>query len=305
MTARDRLPPAPSPEGFVVYGIIYAVTQARKIFNETPPKILYHYTTQAGLLGILQSKEIWATTVYYLNDEQEFRYALGILDDELRRLKKKQAHSHRRDVVAEMEQDVKVRVPMNVCVCSFSEDGDLLSQWRAYGGDAAGFSIGFSGSFLRSVTDREGFWLVRCIYNEEHQHKLVRTLLEDVIAENIQARAEGKSNVLRGGNLGSYLNRYAPILKHPSFAEEREWRIISYPIACTVDRFAYRPGTSMLIPYYRVPLTDADSGLHVEEIIVGPTPHVIQSRESVYSLGMKCGLSGLRLIDTKTPYRSW
>src|SRR5262249_9648882 len=32
-----------------------------------------------------------------------------------------------------------------------------------------------------------------------------------------------------------YLNRYAPILKHKSFEEEREWRIISRPLMCALE----------------------------------------------------------------------
>ena len=32
------------------------------VLSEKPPAILYHYTTQKGLLGIVQSKKIWAPT---------------------------------------------------------------------------------------------------------------------------------------------------------------------------------------------------------------------------------------------------
>lgn len=32
------------------------------------PTVLYHYTSQVGLLGILQKKELWATQIQYLND---------------------------------------------------------------------------------------------------------------------------------------------------------------------------------------------------------------------------------------------
>ena len=31
---------------------------------------------------------------------------------------------------------------INVCVCSFSEKGDILSQWRAYGDGVAKFQSG-------------------------------------------------------------------------------------------------------------------------------------------------------------------
>lgn len=39
----------------------------------SPPPILHHYTTQEGLLGIVESKSIWATNIYYLNDAAEYK----------------------------------------------------------------------------------------------------------------------------------------------------------------------------------------------------------------------------------------
>ena len=32
------------------------------------PSPLYHYTSQAGLFGIIQDRQIWATNVLFLND---------------------------------------------------------------------------------------------------------------------------------------------------------------------------------------------------------------------------------------------
>jgi hypothetical protein len=37
-----------------------------------PPDIIYHYTTQTGLLGIIENKELWATKIIYMNDSTEF-----------------------------------------------------------------------------------------------------------------------------------------------------------------------------------------------------------------------------------------
>ena len=46
-----------------------------ELFKKIPtPKILYHYTSSTGLLGILTSKSVWGTHVNYLNDAQDFIY---------------------------------------------------------------------------------------------------------------------------------------------------------------------------------------------------------------------------------------
>jgi hypothetical protein len=279
---------------------------AKEILTRTPPDILYHYTTQSGLLGIIKSKEIWATHTQYLNDEREFRHALSVIKLELSKMREEPANHDKLDLLAQMEEGIAGVESMNVCVCSFSAAGDILSQWRAYGGGASGFSIGFSGAFLRAVSEREQFWLVPCLYEESQQRDLMRRLLEDILEEDAQNRAKGKvTHQPPGGNLTAYLVRYAPILKHSSFAEEREWRIISRPLPCTHERFGYRAGRSMLTPYYRILLSGENLVFQVEEIIVGPTPNLTQSRRAVQGLLAKHKLKGTKVRNTAVPYRNW
>ena len=40
------------------------------------PEYLYHYTSQKGILGILQTNKLWMTNILYLNDSSEFTYTL-------------------------------------------------------------------------------------------------------------------------------------------------------------------------------------------------------------------------------------
>ena len=52
----------------------------------TPPEVLYHYTSGAGLLGIITSHELWASDVFYLNDPSEIFYSLGLFKSASRRI---------------------------------------------------------------------------------------------------------------------------------------------------------------------------------------------------------------------------
>ena len=102
-------------------------------------------------------------------------------------------------------------------------------------------------------------WLVPCLYQRGGKACGLFSALRGVLQENMarvpQDDVENEDmDLLRGGNLIAYLNRYAPILKHETFSEEREWRIVTRPIMCRNKQFDYRPGRSMLIPYYRIPL---------------------------------------------------
>ena len=49
------------------------------VLNEEPPDILYHYTDQDGLLGIVSTGKMRATNIEYLNDQREYRHALALM----------------------------------------------------------------------------------------------------------------------------------------------------------------------------------------------------------------------------------
>jgi hypothetical protein len=51
--------------------------------NRTPEDVLYHYTSQKGFLGIVEKKKLWATHIRYLNDSQEFEYAIALARTQL------------------------------------------------------------------------------------------------------------------------------------------------------------------------------------------------------------------------------
>jgi hypothetical protein len=118
-------------------------------------------------------------------------------------------------------------------VTCFCEEGNLLSQWRAYADRGAGFSIGLSWGGLfnhpRSVIDQP---LCKVWYDEERQLALIEELVQQICA-TLEPVAAG-TDVVVNHNLAAEALRalrivlldYLPCLKHPSFAEEREWRIV-------------------------------------------------------------------------------
>ena len=288
------------------------MASVKEILSRQPPEILYHYTGQEGLLGIIGKKEIWASHTQYLNDQREFRHALGLVRDELEQIVR-QADTQTGPFVEELKQGMCERDGMesiNVCVCSFSEEGDILSQWRAYGDGVAKYSIGFSGAALRQVVESAEMTLVPCLYREGEQRTLVRALLEDVLQQNMawvpQDNIEKEDmSILRPNNLIAHLNRYAPILKHVAFSEEREWRIVTRPIMSRNKRFDYRPGRSMLIPYYKIPLAGPNDKLAVERIVVGPVPHGDSAVKAVKSLMLKHRLKDTQVLGSDVPFRNW
>lgn len=277
-----------------------------------PPDVLYHYTTQVGLLGIVKNKEIWATHTQYLNDQREYLHALEIVREEIEGVIGVTTDPQHKAFLSDMAADVDGIESMNVCVCSFSEDRDSLPQWRAYSDATSGFAIGFSGKLLAEVTATESFYLAPCLYDRLKQRALIRALVEEVLEENIAGTPwvdeepwDDVDRVPMGGNLCAYLHRYAPILKDPSFKDEQEWRVISRPLSCKFERFEFRPGSSMLIPYYRFPLTSENVPFEVREIVIGPTPHTAQAKRSASSFLVSQSLRHVPVNNSVVPYRNW
>src|ERR1700733_4591483 len=48
-----------------------------EVYSKAPPAVIYHYTSQAGLMGIVAEKAIWATNIHCLNDSREFGLLLA------------------------------------------------------------------------------------------------------------------------------------------------------------------------------------------------------------------------------------
>ena len=86
------------------------------------------------VFGIITTNEIWASHTQYLNDRLDFRHAIEIAKDELPEMKREPMFIDKMELLDEIESALGIRMEsVNVCVCSFSADGDVLSQWRAYG----------------------------------------------------------------------------------------------------------------------------------------------------------------------------
>lgn len=278
-----------------------------EVFARTPELPLYHYTRQSGFLGIIGEKKIWATHTQYLNDRREYLHALDLVCEEIDALLTA-VDPQNRTILEEMKAGLSGIESMNVCVCSFSEDRDSLSQWRAYSAETSGFAIGLPGDFLAAVTEKKQWYLARCIYEPSAQRELIRALVEEVFDENIKRKSTDKTlqdDLPPGGNLCAYLNRYAPILKDRSFRDEREWRVISGPLSCKSELFAFREGSSMLIPYYKLPLAYEELAFRVHEVLVGPTPHQQQSKMSAKSFLVRHGLRDVSVEVSSVPYRNW
>jgi hypothetical protein len=279
--------------------------------NIRPPDELYHYTSQLGLLGILKSDTLWASKIHYLNDSTEFRIALDLAKEVLNERLVKEVGARNREKIECLLDDIPTIQKINVCVVSLSQNRDLLSQWRAYGGSVGGFSIGFKSSTLLACASNQGFNLVRCVYDQSKQRQIISELIDECLAVEFNTiPSEVDPNRPRtilvlhtGGDFSRKLAATAPILKHPSYEEEDEWRLISEK-GLNSSSLSFRPGGSMLTPYFEFILGDKRD--YLGSITVGPNPHPDLANDAILMLLSKYGIANeTKIIETGIPFRNW
>ena len=192
----------------------------------------------------------------------------------------------------------------SICVASFSEVPDLLSQWRGYGG-RSGYSVGFKTAALVERSEDQGYFLARCLYDVMKQRSLISELLDECvrIAFPVMVEEAVRTGGRVGGSFEAYVDRVAPILKHPSFREEREWRLITRPRMTTTLQF--REGLSMLIPYTAVRLGAKTK--YLESVTIGPAAHPELAKSAVELLLRSCEIlpDTVRCVSSNVPYRAW
>jgi len=272
--------------------------------DKAVPNIIYHYTTQEGLLGILKDGSLWTTKIHYLNDASELLEPVRIADNTLSQYAQQldvddiPNKDEKKEIVSQMRDKLHVYRHLNICVASFCKDGDLLSQWRAYGLPGSAYSIGFNQQKLIESINPYPFELHRCKYYEPDEYRVkVKEFIMQVISE-----AQKKVDVPEDF-IGRFINM-AATMKLNCFKEEDEWRIVSTEALSSNDeKFNFRPGKSILIPYYSLPL-DLSS---IAEIVVGPCPHPELAENAIFGLSHKYNLTHIRyghVSISKIPFRS-
>ena len=271
--------------------------------NAKLPEVLYHYTGQAGLLGIIQNAELWATKVRYMNDATEFNHALALASEILDSLI---ADEHARKLAGTtLRRSLQGLEDINIFTACFCKDGDLLSQWRGYATEGGGIAIGFDAPELKSTAARAGFALGACIYDAALQRCAVTEAIEHCIAEEIASR----NNWGFHGPLADVIFRIGAFFKDSSFREEKEWRLVSPVIMFRDERTDFRRGRSMVTPFYKLPILHEDN-LPIRHVIIGPCPNMELAKSAVTMLLMQHGnhgpLYGQRIsFGSKIPFRNW
>jgi len=284
-----------------------------KLFAESPQETLYHYTSFRGLMGIVGSGVLWASDIRYMNDAAELRHTVDLVRKEVN-LRIHEGHPHAAALTAFADW-VSHRITNGHMqfAASFRANGNLLSQWRGYSVPGKGVSIGVSPQWLENCVSRQAWRIGRCIYNSALQQQLVAQVIsqlthwlqEQQCGESPHlARREAWQQML--AEMETDLLLLATVLKHPSFQEEEEWRVVSPTITDFIQAAVkFREGTSMLVPYVELELRERpDQPLPLEHLYLGPTPNRVISMNSLTMFLASHGIQPPRGVSyCQIPYR--
>lgn len=217
----------------------YALSMTNAV-RERPSRFVY-YTTAETACRILQNQELWLRSPSTMNDFLEVEHGIDCL--------KFAYHSESGKTFVKAldaifpglcEESVDYfekwlpHIRQSTYITCFSEhldeedDHGRLSMWRAYGGKA-GVALVINGGVMFMENDAVGLIVSPVAYWSQQQ---VETHLAK-ITEHVAAEQE-----FIGGLGRDYLTtivfqmfRSATLCtKHPGFAEEREWRVIAFPL---------------------------------------------------------------------------
>lgn len=293
------------------------IMDAFRTMDKDFPEHIYHYTDPGGLLGIIESQELWFSQLGALNDSTEITHTVNLIRDTFEAALATARTPSARTFIERALSNVIARTKEGIpwFVACFCEKGDLLSQWRGYGSTGGGFSIGFHTNALEAcATESESNCaLLRVEYDlkkqRSHIHQAISNFV-DLIESWVDAGWEPETNTLLDpalDSLGTILLMACIRFKHPAFQEEDEWRLV---IGRETNRkdLKFRPAGSRIVPYFKINMrtlrATGRGDLPLAKIFCGPALHPEIAKKSIMlRLAQEPGFKDVPVEASGVPFR--
>jgi hypothetical protein len=250
--------------------------------------LLFHYTSGAGLKGILETSAFFATDVQFMNDTQELVGAIKFLRDwvEERSAVYRDARTRPQGVpeiaadrweyitsMADATSNERSLDMTQAFAVSFCEDGDLLSQWRGYAA-ADGYALGFDRNLLATaITSAVGeVQLAEVSYGApaagafDELERFIAAPTRELIYAGVRAFRASLPILVR--------------IKDPAFKEEKEHRLLT-TTSDLPEGVEFRHNGERLVPFVRFQWP----AHALRAIRVGPGRDQALRRRSAYMAG--------------------
>ncbi len=269
---------------------------------------LFHYTDVMAVKSILEKRELWLSDIRFLNDSQEMndgvKYVVDVLNADIPDFNLDERHTTAATEYLIETFDDHISKYMDdepTFVCSFSEAGDQLSQWRAYGG----YAIEFDKVFMEDKLD-----LFQCLYDEDKKKKYSAEMVHDAI-HGLATDLTSANGVFSPDFMGysSLLVRTASIFKDKSFYEEQEVRCAK-DVALPSPDLKFRSRGNLLIPYIAVSFPfEAVKAIHVgpmrdQELAFTSMRALVSMVVNNYPATHDAPVPDINVVRSRIPYRA-
>lgn len=270
---------------------------------------LTYYCSERVFLSFLESKQLWLTSLSQSNDSAEGRWMRDYWLSLFRSGVSEGKELERRG--AALCMDIASRDCMALGVC-FSEEQDLLSQWRGYAADGAGFAITFFREGLEHVArehPESKLKLTKIAYGNQDWDEIntIVRVLADAFGQDAKLYREASgtgSLALDFGPNGEKHAKYEQAarslftVKNGAFREEKEWRLFTFGNLSSIGGVKLRGTGKALSPY--IPITIPQDA--VSHVTLGPTN---QTPQHVLEFALKHnGLSRVSVSTSTASYQA-
>jgi Protein of unknown function (DUF2971) len=285
----------------------------RRIEATPIPKLIFHYTDDAGLRGILQTGTLWMTDIFYLNDPSELRHgckpAVELItasgNDEQAALAEFAVN-----LTAKLQGDLTQNA--EIFALSFSKDGNDLSQWRAYADNGHGYALGFDAQMLEEafVKSRPGYMTFPVCYSDSDLYQMQKNIIDEARPLITMRRGDGLSSEAITDYLSTLLVivawqvlRVAVFFKHWAYQNEQEYRFLELFMTNAVPNVKYRTRPYTLIRYTEFDWRNLVPSA-LKEIIVGPaSAHSDKARRFANDCLRRYHTGSVEVWDSGIPYQ--
>ena len=276
------------------------------------PDELWHYTDATGLIGILQSKQIWSTQISCLNDASEQRHFGDLVHAKVKERRRDNKDPLLEPLFRVADEALRSRefTAVGQFVACFSEARDDLGQWRGYGGGECGYAIGFSSNgILSAISPRVNTLLMPMIYADSVHNFVASDVIRMGEVYYRQGLCRGNPDLWTQEFVtafGDVLSLTAANVKHPKFSGEAERRIVTMLQPGEQKKLEFRQKRTMLARHLPISLVVEEDGachLPITRIVVGPGPAQRVSKVSVGELLVKFDYQHIPVELSEVPYR--
>ncbi|HKW96117.1 MAG TPA: DUF2971 domain-containing protein [Bryobacteraceae bacterium] len=267
-------------------------------WDEHEPPGLYHYTTTLNFRKILSSKVLWSTDVLKMNDSTEFLYAQKlvhlILQGKWQRLPVSVSDSFN-----PRRGPVGLGDVWRIYAACFCTRNDQLGQWWRYADAAMGVALQFDYGALSEYSERtKRFAIIPMRYGAIQLIDAVEFIAELGLALSDESDLSFEAAEQFWPEVCLRILNTAIHFKHPVYAEEREWRVLS--ICETSEPCSTRISSGELTHFLELPIIETS----LRRVIVGPRASNATQRELTHLL-IGCGLDHVEVVPAAIPIRNY